>query len=141
MLDFGNVAQNLAAYGLATVLWIPGRGEGNDKIQIGGGKARPLIRVSDVETFRKTFPGADGIIVASLDGQSIRVAMQSKIRAGVEKDRNVSDGDLVVAQLQRLAGIRAAAPATPSALSDDSLIAELARRKGISLEDAQALFA
>lgn len=141
MFDFTHAADHLAEYGLETVLWVPQEGTGADKIQLGGGKARALVRVADLVKFRQTFPNADAVVTAALDGQGFRVPDQAVIRAKVKKDRQVSDHDLVVAQLQRWAGIKATPTASPESViaqtDDATLIRALAARWGVSEDEAR----
>lgn len=142
MFDLKHAIANLADYGLVARPWIPQRQHegGAGKYQIGGGKVRPLIGVADgaLATFRQNWPNADAILNQALNGgQSLRVKNQGTVRNAVDHDSKVTDEQLVEKQLSSMLGIRYTPPAE---MSDESLIAELARRKGITVEEARALF-
>jgi len=124
-MDAATIAANLAMYGLGTVPWVPCRGKGNDRRELGGGKPRPLVRVEELSTFLDNFPNGKGVVEGALDGSSIRVQNQEPVRVAVEKDRNVDDLAVITVQVQKMLGIKA-----PAKLSDDALLAE-AKRRGL----------
>jgi hypothetical protein len=139
MLDIQNALANLAAFGLGVDYWVPCRGSGNDRHEIGGGKARPILKANDVRKFMDEFPTGLALLGASVNGgQSVRVKLQGVIRREVEKDRNIDDQVLLGQQLKSLLGVRESV-GTVSAMTDDALLAELARRRGITIEEAAEL--
>ena len=139
MLDIQNALANLAAFGLEVVYWVPCRGTGNDRREIGGGKARPILKASDVRVFMDKFPTGLAILDASVNGgQSMRVKLQAVIRREVEKDRSIDDQVLLGQELKALLGVRESV-GTTSAMTDEALLAELARRRGITVEEAAEL--
>ncbi len=83
----------------------------------------PLAKVTDVVTFEEHFPG---VILASLDGSSIRVKVQGVARRMKQRDHGVSDEAIMKAEIRALLGIKASA--TPATMSDEALKAEMERR-------------
>jgi hypothetical protein len=128
MFDVKAAVAALTDFGLAIEPWMPQRADGTSKVQIGGGKARPIVKVSDLPTFRGTWPNGDEVVMQGLNGgQSLRVKLQAVIRTKVEANHKIGDDDLIEAQLTAMLGVRAP---TSAALSDETLLAE-ARRRGL----------
>lgn len=65
----------------------------------------PILRVTDVAKFDATFPG---VILACLDGSSIRVKAQGVVRPMLIANPNVSIDDMKDAVINNLKGVRSA---------------------------------
>lgn len=63
----------------------------------------PHVKVTNVERFEKMFPG---VILAALNGTSVKVACQAVTRRMKLKDRQVSENSMQVAVLNSLRGIK-----------------------------------
>ena len=77
-----------------------------DRKYITVGNAVPILKVTDIALFEDTFPG---VVLASLDGTSIRVKCQGVTRRMVLLNRSASTLDMQEAVLKSLHGVRTGA--------------------------------
>ena len=77
-----------------------------DRQYVKVGNTVPILKVIDIALFEATFPG---VVLASLDGTSIRVKCQGVTRRMVLLDRSVSTTDMQEAVLKSLHGVRTGA--------------------------------
>ena len=74
-----------------------------DRQYVKVGNAVPILKVIDIALFEATFPG---VVLASLDGTSIRVKCQGVTRRMVLLNRSVATAEMQEAVLKSLHGVR-----------------------------------
>lgn len=77
-----------------------------DRKYVKVGNAVPILKVTDIALFEQTFPG---VVLASLDGTSIRVKCQGVTRRMVLLNRSVTTAEMQEAVLKSLYGVRTSA--------------------------------
>jgi len=102
-------------------------GTGASKRELGQGQ---IIVLTDLDKARAAF--GDAVILGQSDGSSIRVVSQGKCRGMLRKNAKVGPAEMRLAVVQVVAGIRTRTigpvAVDLSKLSDDELLAELAKR-------------
>lgn len=74
-------------------IWTPAKGTGKDKVLMRGEVPAPLPFVVNAELFAKSFGGQ--ILIDAFNGTSGRVEAQDVVRSEIEKNRKITDSDLM----------------------------------------------
>lgn len=92
--EIESIVANPEKYGFEwRYTWIPARGTGKDKVYLRGETPAPLPFVVDSVKVQECFGGQ--ILTDSFNGSSGKVESQEVVRSEIEKNRKISDTDIM----------------------------------------------